>query len=123
MSNLQSYIDAVDETTARAALYYLGRYVKQAGYFDKYGKDIFEDEVRSAPSEEVMDVARKMMAALEDREGCPASEFDDALVLELLREITALEDELGPEIGVDELAHVNEFVSRLQTPHSNKNDS
>ena len=116
MSTLRAYLDVVGEESARAALYYVSRYVKQASYFDEYGKDIFEDEARSAPSDETKDLARRMIVALEEREGISASEFTDQQVITILDEITALEDELGPAASDEEMARAERFGEAIQTP-------
>ena len=118
MSILQTYLNGVGDAIVRAALYYVCRYVKQAGYFDEYGKDIFEDEERSAPGEEVKDLALRMIAAIEEREGIRASELTGKRMIEILDEITAIEDELGPEPTDDQLARAEQFVSTIRTPSS-----
>jgi undecaprenyl pyrophosphate synthase len=116
MSILAPYIVGIDDHIARAALYYLGRYVKQAEYFEEYGKDIFEDEERSAPNEEVKNLARSMIIALEDREGALASKFSDGVAIRILDEITALEEDLGPEMSDEEAVKAEGFLNALQAP-------
>ncbi|MNU59758.1 hypothetical protein D3C71_489330 [compost metagenome] len=114
MTFLHSFIEGIDEPSARASLYYVSRYVKQAGYFEEYKKDVFEDEYRSIPSEAVKDLARRMIAALEEREGVPATSFSAETVLQILREITALEAELGPEPTERHSARVESFLQALE---------
>ena len=116
MSTLRAYLEGVDDADARSALYYLGRYVKQASYFDEYGKDIFEDEARSAPSEDVKELTRRMIAAVEEREAMLASDFTEAQFMRLIQEITALESELGPEVSDEESKRVQRFMDSFQTP-------
>lgn len=47
MKELIALIDGIDVGDARAAFYYLSRYLKQAEYYDRYEKDFFEDDFQS----------------------------------------------------------------------------
>ena len=120
MSIIRDQIANLSEVDARSVLYYAGRYVKQAGYFDEYGKDIFEDEERSAPTSEIRQKSTDLIDFIERREKAPIAEIDDARVTKILREITSLEDELGPVPSPDEVARAENFVENMRVPPSRR---
>lgn len=113
MTSLDSLLNNVAEADARAALYYVGRYVKQARNFVSYDKDIFDDERRSAPNNAVKSLARILIDAIEEREGLRAEEFEYDRMLTVIREIAAIERNLGPEISDEEVQRVGEFVTEF----------
>ncbi|MEH6743125.1 hypothetical protein [Hyphomonas sp.] len=113
MIDISLLLKGVDEATARSALYYAGRYIKQASDFQKYSKDIFEDEIRSAPSEEVKRLTLYLINEIELRAGQEARNFTDALIVELLDDITAAEDSLARTFTDDEIAKANSFIETI----------
>jgi hypothetical protein len=116
MSSLKDELGGHDESTARAALYYLARYIKQAPYFTKYGKNVFDEEGHSTPTDEVKSLTSRMIHYIERREGKLAVDFDDEKVMAILDEITDLESAMGPVIGPDEVQRVENFVNTIQAP-------
>ncbi|MFM4977932.1 hypothetical protein [Aeromonas rivipollensis] len=49
MKEFIELINGVETSDARAAFYYLGRYLKQAEHYWRYEKDFFEDDYQSKP--------------------------------------------------------------------------
>jgi hypothetical protein len=109
---------AVGKITAdvRSALYYVGRYIKQASFFNTYSKDIFEDDEKSAPSKVVRDLAMEILQAIELHEGVKAADIKRDRVFELIGVITSLEDRLNPDISESELAAAEFFTETMDTP-------
>ena len=61
MKTLYHLVSTLNASDARSAMYYLSRYLKQAAKFEKYGKDIFEDDKRSAPSDSIRNLTLAMI--------------------------------------------------------------
>jgi hypothetical protein len=113
MKTLKDVIAGVNEADIRAALYYAGRYIKQAAHFQEYGKDIFDDEQHSSPTDEVKTLALKIIAAIEDREMMPAQNFEFDCVLMILREISAIEQSLGSKFSKDDAKRAEQFLTEF----------
>ncbi|WVT78034.1 hypothetical protein QM996_31405 (plasmid) [Sinorhizobium chiapasense] len=116
MTSLTDVLAGVTDANARAALYYVGRYVKQARNFRTRNKDVFDDERRSAPSTVVKSLAQGLIAAIEEREGVRAEEFALDRMLTILREIAALERELGPDVSNEEAKRAARFFIEFDLP-------
>lgn len=113
MKNLNDLLTDLSRSEARSALYYLSRFLKQAAFFKQYGKNVFEDTDRSAPSTEVRNVTLAMIDLIERVEGVAASEFNDATYKAWATETRQLERRLDPELTAADLARVQEFSSSL----------
>ncbi len=116
MTSLTDVLAGESDADARAALYYVGRYVKQARNFRAHRKDVFEDERRSAPSVGVRSLAQRLIAAIEEREATHAEEFALDRTLKIVREIAALERELGPDVSDDEAKRAARFFTEFGLP-------
>ncbi|HCO54424.1 MAG TPA: hypothetical protein DIT93_05340 [Pelagibacterium sp.] len=96
-------IEGKSREDARSCLYYTARYIKQAENFDRYEKDIFEDEEHNLPSALVHEMTLQLIKAIEEKEGTSAAQFDDETVIRLLDEITSIEASLSPELSDAEI--------------------
>ena len=101
--NLNAITQEYSATDIRSALYYVGRYIKQASYFKKYRKDIFEDHRRSSPTEEVKQLARRIIQEIETREKAEASKFESTTISRILAEISKAEADLVSDLSQEEL--------------------
>jgi hypothetical protein len=79
---------------ARAALYYASRYVKQAGSFEQYDKDIFEEDDRSAPNDAVRALTLAVIQFIEKFEELPAAQFSFETVGRILNHIVTVDGAL-----------------------------
>ncbi|EJL51627.1 hypothetical protein PMI09_04417 [Rhizobium sp. CF122] len=120
MRHVRDMISNISQPDARSAIYYVSRYVKQAEYFEKYKKDVFEEVYESAPSEDIWSLAVAMISAIESEEGAKIAELSDQRNLELLEELLAIEDELVPEPSSREAGDAEEFIKRMETPAPKK---
>jgi hypothetical protein len=116
MLDIRKVIAGVDTADARSALYYVSRYIKQAEYFKRYAKDIFEDEQRSSPNDTVRELANEIISRIQSNEGMKAEFFSYDRIVVLLEEISACESELGPNFSEAELAAAAEFAARMGDP-------
>ena len=78
-------IEGKSREDARSCLYYTARYIKQAENFDRYEKDIFEDEEHNLPSALVHEMTLQLIKAIEEKE------------------ITSKEASLSPELSDAEI--------------------
>lgn len=111
-------LDRVSLEDARACLYYAGRYIKQADHFNKYKKDVFEEEGRSTVTDQVRDLTLRLVGEIEAREGRSADVFDDETVIRLLDEISSVEDGLVPELTEAESARARALSIQMVPPES-----
>lgn len=116
MNYLRQIIAEYEPSKARAALYYVSRYVKQAEYFDKYKKDIFDDVEESAPTEETWKLSVRMIEAIEEEEDAKVADLPDQRASELLDGLIALEDELVPELSEIDAGNADNFIERMEKP-------
>lgn len=116
MKDLYPLLSALPVDEARSALYYLCRYIKQAAIQDEYGKDIFDDDSRSAPSDVVCATTLKMIAFIEGLEGKPASEFDDGLFHFWIDHTFEVEDRLDPAISPRDADLAAAFLASMPKP-------
>ncbi|MDP2313781.1 MAG: hypothetical protein Q8P41_12810 [Pseudomonadota bacterium] len=117
MINIRAVVAGFPIAVARAALYYASRYFKQASYFEKYDKDIFEDDgLYSDPSEDVRQLALRVIQCIESAEGRRATELDDETALRLLDDIIEVEQELDPEADEETRARALESMRSMEAP-------
>lgn len=116
MLDINNLIQGFDVADARSAIYYASRYIKQAQRFNEYGKDIFEEEARSAPSEVVRRLSLDIVAAIEAHEGVKAADLGHERIFSLLNHLTSLERTLGLDFSEDELAAAARFAASISPP-------
>jgi hypothetical protein len=116
MLDIRKFIEGVEVADARSAIYYVSRYVKQAASFDEYGKNIFEDEERSAPSEAVCRLALNIIKAIEAHEGVKIAGLKDDRTVELLDFLTLCERDLGSQFSDAELAVAAKITASISAP-------
>jgi hypothetical protein len=116
MINYADLIIDVKTEDARSALYYVSRYVKQAKYFEKYGKDIFEDIERSAPSDNVKILAKKIINAIEGDAQKPLTNFRIDEAVAVLNQVTSFERSLSGDFTPEELEMVKAFSDSIEHP-------
>lgn len=104
----------------RGALYYLGRYIKQANDFEKYEKNIFEDSIESIPSEVVIKLTWNLIDAIENEANKKATEFSDQEVMFWLDFISDLEDKIDPEPTDSEKQKALNQLSRFKVPSDDR---
>lgn len=100
----------------RSVLYYVSRYIKQAESFERYGKDFLEDEFQSLPSNFVRRVSLALIKFIEDREGLPASQFNDEATVRILAEIAEAEASLVAPASDAEVRIAEEFYNGIIRP-------
>ncbi len=113
---ITSTIENCFREAAKSRLYYAARYIKQANNANKYEKNIFDDEARNLPSDEVRDLTLKIISAIEEREGKRGAYFNDETVIRLLDEITGLGAALFPGLSEDERERAEAVAAGMQPP-------
>jgi len=116
MKTLQNLISPLSISDARASLYYLSRYLKQAASLGDDEKDIFEDEQNSAPGDFVVSKTRELINHIEKVEGKPAKDFDDETYLYWADHIYQIESELDPDPTEEERQIVENIIGTLKSP-------
>jgi hypothetical protein len=122
MEILSKIISGVSISDARSVLYYLSRYLKQASHYDEYKKDIFEDDSRSYPSEQVRSLTWAAIAVIEEAEGCQIADFEDPTYIKWSEQVDSLESSLDPAPSLNEVAKASEFSESLILPKANTTD-
>jgi hypothetical protein len=117
MLDISKLVKGLEAADVRAAIYYASRYIKQAENFDKYSKDIFEDEKRSAPNPTVRRLALNIIEAIEADEGMKAANLNFDRVVEVLDHITSFERDLLTSSDA-ELAAADEFIANIGAPRT-----
>ena len=97
MKEFEDILLGVNPLDIRSALYYLGRYLKQAEYYDRYKKNFFDDDYQSKPSKGIEDLTYQLINFIESYEGKKASEFSDDTFLFWVNRINEIEYNLEPE--------------------------
>lgn len=123
MSRISHLISGMTTGDARSALYYLSRFLKQAAQYENYGKDVFEDEERSYPSENVRATTLRLIDYIVKIESIPASEFDDDTYARWAVEVEEVEGSLDPEASDSELERATEFVNSIDLPATRRDKS
>lgn len=116
MKLLNDHLMHLTTSDARSALYYLSRYLKQAAFFKSYRKDVFEDDLRSVPSEAVRSATLAMISSIEQFEGTPALKFDDATYSKWMAAVRGIENGLDPDPTEAALQRAREFVNSIEIP-------
>lgn len=97
----------------RSALYYLGRYLKQAEYYEKYKKDFFDDDYQSKPSEKIKDITSQLIHFIELYEKKKASNFTDKEFMFWIEQINEIESNLEPELEEKQIILAESIINDL----------
>jgi len=121
MIELESIVSGHNISDARAAFYYLSRYLKQADYFEEYEKDFFDDDFQSAPSEEAKKLTFLLIDLVEKISGKKAAEFSDDEYMEWMDAINMVESKLDPEPSREVKESAESTIEELFLPQIGKN--
>ena len=116
MPSFSHIISGKDAKTVVDAIYYVGRYIKQADHLSEFEKDIFEDDERSEPTQEVKDLALAIVAAIEAEVGMPAADFDDSTLIDVMDQLAEAEAALTNDLTPDQLKEVEDIIDQMRPP-------
>ena len=119
MTTLESLLKGYSIFEQRSALYYLGRYIKQADVFEDYKKDIFVDGIESTPSEEVKSLTYNMIAFIEKNADKKASEFTDGEFHFWMDKIAEVEDNIDIEPSEEQVQKAINELNSFKVPKAN----
>jgi hypothetical protein len=122
MKKLEDVISGYEISDARAAFYYLSRYLKQADYFEEYEKDFFEDDFQSYPSVEAKTLTFSLIAFIEGKAGKKATEFSDEEYMSWMNAISFVENKLDPEPSKEVRESAESAIEALFLPKIGKNE-
>ena len=122
MKELIALVDGVDVGDARAAFYYLSRYLKQAEYYDRYEKDFFEDDFQSEPSEFGKELTFKLISFIEGAQKKKASEFTDDEYIFWADKINEIESNLDPELTSEQVESARVIIEEIYPPILGRKD-
>ena len=122
MKKLEDVISGYEISDARAAFYYLSRYLKQADYFEEYEKDFFEDDFQSYPSVEAKKLTFSLIAFIEGIAGKKATEFSDEEYMSWMNAISFVENKLDPEPSKEVRESAESAIEELFLPKIGKNE-
>ncbi|WP_312488268.1 hypothetical protein [Massilia timonae] len=122
MEEMAKLIEGVSVADARAAFYYLGRYLKQAGHYNRYGKDFFEDNDYSEPSEIGKELTFKLIDFIESSENKKARNFSDKEYLYWTDRIAQIESNLDPELTQEQIDSAKAVMEGIRPPTLGRND-
>ena len=111
MKEFIELINGVETSDARAAFYYLGRYLKQAENYWRYEKDFFEDDYQSKPSEVAKDLTFSLIDFIEEYEGRKADDFTDEQYIFWVDKLNEVESNLDPEPTKEQVEVARAFMS------------
>lgn len=121
MKNIEEVISGYEIPEARAAFYYLSRYLKQADYFEEYKKDFFEDDYQSYPSTEAKTLTFSLISFIEEKAGRRATEFSAEEYMEWMDIIDLVESQLDPEPSKEVRESAELVIDELTPPKIIKN--
>lgn len=116
MEIISSIISGVSIGDARAVLYYLSRYLKMASHYDEYKKDIFEDDIRSYPNEEIRSLTLVAVTEIEKIENRKVADFDDSTYTKWSDLVDSLESSLDPVPTLEEVEKASAFSESIILP-------
>ncbi|MBP1130866.1 hypothetical protein JOE25_002440 [Serratia sp. PL17] len=116
MKNFNDIIKGVNTSDARSALYYLGRYLKQAEYYIQYGKDFFEDDYQSKPTEEAKGLTLKLIDFIESYQEKKASDFTDEEYMFWVEKLNEVESKLDPEPTEEQRKLAESIINEIFQP-------
>jgi len=121
MKKLEDVISGYEVSDARAAFYYLSRYLKQADYFEEYEKDFFEDDSQSYPSVVAKTLTFSLIDFIEGDAGKKATEFSDEEYMHWMNAISLVENGLDPEPSREVRESAESAIEELFLPGIGKN--
>ncbi|NQY20011.1 MAG: hypothetical protein HRT40_01685 [Campylobacteraceae bacterium] len=116
MNKLIILIKKYSVADARSAFYYLSRYLKQASTYDEYQKDIFIDDIESAPNELVKNLTLKLINYIEKSQGKKSANFTDDEYIQWMDKINIVESELDPLPSKSQINIVEKIIDDLIQP-------
>lgn len=123
MKEFKTILDGVSFEDTRTSLYYLSRYLKLTPTQEEYEKDFFEDDARSAPSEGIKELTRRLVACIESHEGMPAADFSDDQYTFWAEYVMDLDSQLEPEASEEAVAEANRFINSLSNANVRLKDN
>lgn len=123
MEKIKNLLEGNTVADMRSALYYLGRYIKQADSFETYEKDIFEDSLESTPSEFVIQLTLKLIEAVESIANKKASKFNEEEFYFWMDKISEMEDKIDPSVSDAEIQKALSEISQFTFPNGNTNNN
>ena len=128
MKTIKQFLTGFSELEIREALYYLGRFLKQAESFEEYSKDIFDDALNSEPSEKVKNHTRALIFKIEEKEGKQMKNLNDDEIIFWMDHIDEIESNLDTKISEDSINNamkvLNDFgKSKVDNQSDDKNKS
>lgn len=103
---------------AIGGLYYASRYIKQANHLSRFGKDIFADDSRSAPSEAVKKLTLEILEAIEAAEGRTAAEFDTPTLIKVMDQLEEAGRAFKVDLTEEEMASARAAISAMKPPRA-----
>lgn len=119
MTNIEILLKGHTIFDQRKALYYLGRYIKQATIFENYMKDIFVDSDENPPSENVVSLTNILIADIEKATSKKASKFTDHEFHFWMDKIAEIEDNLDEEPSEDIVQKAMTKLESFDIPKKN----
>ena len=123
MKNLENFLEGYSIFEKRSALYYLGRYVKQADSLEDYTKDIFFDSPESNPSEKIQLLTLEMIEFIEMTAEKKASEFNEAEFYFWMDKIAELEDTIDVEPSEEQIQKALNELEKFDIPKIGDNSN
>lgn len=121
MKDIRGLVKEHPISDVRDALYYLSRYLKQASFYDEYGKDIFEDDMSSLPSSSVKSLTLSLIKYIEETEGKSVSGFSDGEYIAWMDHISDVEKKLDPNPSQSQIELAEKLISELVLPTNQNN--
>jgi len=121
MTTIENLLNGFDIFEQRSALYYLGRYLKQADTLENYHKDIFLDGDDNIPNEGVVSLTFKLIELIEDTAKKKASEFTEEEYHFWMDKVSEIEDKIDIEPNEEILQKALIELNKFQIPKASDN--
>ncbi|TDQ06252.1 hypothetical protein [Pedobacter metabolipauper] len=121
MKTLESLLESYNIFEKRSALYYLGRYIKQAEIFENYEKNIFIDGAESNPDEKIKSLTLNMIEHIERAANKKASEFNEDEFYYWMDYIAEIEDNIDNVPNQEIIEKALEELDKFEVPKSKEN--
>lgn len=116
MNGIKQIIKKFEIADSRAAFYYLSRYLKQAEYYEKYQKDIFEDDFQSTPSQLVKDITLCLIEFIEKQQNKKAKDFSNGEYIFWMEQIDEIESTLDPNPSSEQIRSAERIIESISSP-------